>query len=308
MTGRRSNQLNYAPVGRRIVAAASGSGWTTARGAGERCSRANLEECRPFDLIAVALIVLTSLSGFRRGLVVGVFSLAGLAIGFYLGARVGPSLVGGDLARWLPLVALGGAMVCAAIGQAVGSLAGRHLRQAARRARPAAALRQRRRRRARCRHRARALLGRRRGAPLSPAPDRAAPLRPGLGDPLPPQPGAAAAPADRHARADRPVRRARRPGRRSRAAGSGRARLGRREQCGTERRAGRRQRLRARDRGLGLDRRATGSSSPTPTSLPESTRRTSTATTATCSTRRSSRSTRPTTSPCSGSPGSTRRR
>ena len=43
-----------------------------------------------FDLIAVALIVLTSLSGFRRGLVVGVFSLAGLAIGFYLGARVGP--------------------------------------------------------------------------------------------------------------------------------------------------------------------------------------------------------------------------
>ena len=82
-----------------------------------------------FDLIAVALIVLTSLSGFRRGLVVGVFSLAGLAIGFYLGARIGPSLVGGDLARWLPVVALGGAMVCAAIGQAIGSLVGRHLRR-----------------------------------------------------------------------------------------------------------------------------------------------------------------------------------
>jgi S1-C subfamily serine protease len=82
-----------------------------------------------FDLIAVVLIVLTSLGGFRRGLVVGVFSLSGLAIGFYLGARVGPSLIGGDLARWLPLVALGGAMVCAAIGQAVGALAGRHLRQ-----------------------------------------------------------------------------------------------------------------------------------------------------------------------------------
>ena len=82
-----------------------------------------------FDLIAVVLIVLTSLGGFRRGLVVGVFSLAGLAIGFYVGARVGPSLIGGDLARWLPLVALGGAMVCAAIGQAVGALAGRHLRQ-----------------------------------------------------------------------------------------------------------------------------------------------------------------------------------
>ena len=83
--------------------------------------------------------------------------------------------------------------------------------EAARRARPASAFRQRRRRRARCRHRARALLGRRRGAALSPAPDRAAPLRPGLGDPLPPEPGAAAAPADRHARPDRPVRGARRP-------------------------------------------------------------------------------------------------
>jgi hypothetical protein len=82
-----------------------------------------------FDLIALVLIVLTSVGGFRRGLVVGVFSLGGLSIGFYLGARVGPSLIGGDLARWLPLVALGGAMVCAAIGQAVGALAGRHLRQ-----------------------------------------------------------------------------------------------------------------------------------------------------------------------------------
>jgi len=82
------------------------------------------------DLIALAVIVLTSLAGFRRGLVVGVFSLAGLALGFYLGARVGPSLIGGNLARWLPLVALGVAMVCATIGQALGSMAGRHLRRA----------------------------------------------------------------------------------------------------------------------------------------------------------------------------------
>ena len=59
-------------------------------------------------------------------------------------------------------------MVCAAVGQAVGSLAGRHLRQAARRARPAAPLRQRRRRRPRRRHRPRALLGRRRRPPLPP--------------------------------------------------------------------------------------------------------------------------------------------
>jgi S1-C subfamily serine protease len=82
------------------------------------------------DLIAFAVIALTSLAGFRRGLVVGVFSLAGLVIGFYLGATIGPSLIGGGLTRWLPLVALGGAMVCAAIGQAIGSTAGRHLRKA----------------------------------------------------------------------------------------------------------------------------------------------------------------------------------
>jgi S1-C subfamily serine protease len=82
------------------------------------------------DLIAFAVIALASFSGFRRGLVVGVFSLAGLAFGFYLGARVGPSLIGGDLTRWLPLVALGVAMVCAAIGQMIGSMAGRHLRRA----------------------------------------------------------------------------------------------------------------------------------------------------------------------------------
>ena len=82
------------------------------------------------DLIAFAVIALTSLAGFRRGLVVGVFSLAGLGIGFYLGATIGPSLIGGGLTRWLPLVALGGAMVCAAVGQAIGSIAGRHLRRA----------------------------------------------------------------------------------------------------------------------------------------------------------------------------------
>jgi hypothetical protein len=82
------------------------------------------------DLVAIALVLLTSLSGFRRGLVVGVFSLTGLLLGFYIGARVGPSIVGGDLARWLPLVALAVATVCAAIGQTIGSLVGRNLRRA----------------------------------------------------------------------------------------------------------------------------------------------------------------------------------
>ena len=167
---------------------------------------------------------MTSLAGFRRGLVVGVFSLAGLAIGFYLGARVGPSLVGGDLARWLPLVALGGAMVCAAIGQAVGSLAGRHLRRLLVVLGPLRLFD----------NVGGGVLGAVTGLALCwavgavllylPAPDRAAPLRPGLGDPLAPQPGGAAASPDRHARADRSVRDPRRAGGGRRGTGSCRAR------------------------------------------------------------------------------------
>ena len=172
-------------------------------------------------------------------------------------------------------------MVCAAIGQAIGSLVGRHLRQAllvvlgplrlfdnvgggvlGAVTGP------------------RALLGRRRRAPLSPATDRAAPLRPGLGDPLEAQRGAAAAPPDRHARADRPVHHARRPGGGRRRARPGRARLGRRQRarrsasCASSATpAGSASKARAGSR-------ATASSSRTRTSSPASTRRTSTATTA----------------------------
>ena len=82
-----------------------------------------------FDLIALALVAVTALIGLRRGLVVGVFSLAGLALGFYLGTRIGPSLVGGDRTRWLPLIAVGTAMVVAAIGQALGAFVGKAIRR-----------------------------------------------------------------------------------------------------------------------------------------------------------------------------------
>ena len=82
-----------------------------------------------FDVIALGLIALAALAGFRRGLVVGVFSLVGLALGAYLGARVGPSIVGGDHARWLPLLALGSALLFAAVGRAIGVMIGRHFRR-----------------------------------------------------------------------------------------------------------------------------------------------------------------------------------
>ncbi len=81
------------------------------------------------DLIVLAVITLTALAGFRRGLVVGVFSLAGLALGAYVGARVGPSVVGDEQARWLPVVALGGAVLFASVGHAIGAMLGRSLRR-----------------------------------------------------------------------------------------------------------------------------------------------------------------------------------
>jgi S1-C subfamily serine protease len=82
-----------------------------------------------FDLIALGLIAFAAFAGFRRGLVVGVFSLAGLALGAYLGARIGPSIVSGDRARWLPLLALGSALLFAAVGRAFGVMIGRHFRR-----------------------------------------------------------------------------------------------------------------------------------------------------------------------------------
>jgi uncharacterized membrane protein required for colicin V production len=81
------------------------------------------------DLIAIVLIVLTALAGFRRGLVTGLLSLGGLVGGAYIGARVGPSLIGVEHARWLPLVALGGAVLLASAGQSIGVILGGHLRR-----------------------------------------------------------------------------------------------------------------------------------------------------------------------------------
>ena len=81
------------------------------------------------DWIALGFVALMALSGFRRGLVVGVLSLAGLATGAYLGARVGPQVVGEEHARWLPVVALGGAVLLAGVGQAIGVMIGRNVRR-----------------------------------------------------------------------------------------------------------------------------------------------------------------------------------
>ena len=80
------------------------------------------------DFVLLGVLGLMALGGFRRGLIVGVLSLAGLVLGAYVGARVGPQLVGGDASRWLPLATLLGAVVGAGLLQSAAVLAGRSLR------------------------------------------------------------------------------------------------------------------------------------------------------------------------------------
>jgi S1-C subfamily serine protease len=80
------------------------------------------------DWIAAAVIVLAALNGLRRGLVGGVLSLAGIAAGAYLGAKLAPELLAGTESLYTPLVALAGAVVLAILVQSVAAHAGGAIR------------------------------------------------------------------------------------------------------------------------------------------------------------------------------------
>lgn len=75
------------------------------------------------DWVAVALISIAALSGFRRGLVAGALSLVGLLAGAYVGVRVAPALVG-EGGGLVPYVTLAGAALGGLLGQWVGGLVG----------------------------------------------------------------------------------------------------------------------------------------------------------------------------------------
>ena len=79
------------------------------------------------DWIAVVVIALTALSGFRRGLVTGVLSLGGLVAGALVGARFAPSILG-EASPYVPLVALAGAAIGGMLGQMAGGFVGRSAR------------------------------------------------------------------------------------------------------------------------------------------------------------------------------------
>ena len=77
------------------------------------------------DWIALAIAALSALSGLKRGLVATALSLAGLAAGAVLGARLAPHLLhDGASSPYTPVVALGGATAGAIILQSVTAVAG----------------------------------------------------------------------------------------------------------------------------------------------------------------------------------------
>ena len=75
------------------------------------------------DIVAVAILVLAALSGYRRGLVAGALSLVGLVGGVVLGLRLAPAVLG-DAAGAVAFVTLGAAAAGGLLGQWLGGLVG----------------------------------------------------------------------------------------------------------------------------------------------------------------------------------------
>jgi S1-C subfamily serine protease len=81
------------------------------------------------DWIAIAVVLVCAIGGWRRGLIASALSLAGIALGAYAGSRIAPHLLsGGSTSAWTPLAGLIGAFAGAALLQTVGSIAGSFVR------------------------------------------------------------------------------------------------------------------------------------------------------------------------------------
>ncbi len=82
------------------------------------------------DWIAVGIAALSALGGLRRGLIATALSLAGLTAGAVIGGRLAPQFLhGGSSSPYTPLAALAGAIVGAAVVQAIASLVGASIRK-----------------------------------------------------------------------------------------------------------------------------------------------------------------------------------
>jgi S1-C subfamily serine protease len=81
------------------------------------------------DWIALGLVLITGLVGLRKGLIASLLAITGIAAGAVLGARVAPVVLhNGAHSPYAPLVALGGAVIGAAVLEALGSMAGSFFR------------------------------------------------------------------------------------------------------------------------------------------------------------------------------------
>jgi S1-C subfamily serine protease len=82
------------------------------------------------DWIVLAVVALAALNGLRTGLVAGAFSLAGIAGGAILGARIAPQFLhGGAASAYTPIAALAGAVLLGGVIQSVAGMVGGMVRR-----------------------------------------------------------------------------------------------------------------------------------------------------------------------------------
>jgi uncharacterized membrane protein required for colicin V production len=80
------------------------------------------------DWVVLGVVFLAALYGLSRGLVRGALSLAGFALGAYLGARIAPAVLDGG-SPYIPLVALGGALLGGTLLSSLAEMIGVSLRR-----------------------------------------------------------------------------------------------------------------------------------------------------------------------------------
>jgi S1-C subfamily serine protease len=81
------------------------------------------------DALAIVLVVFAAVAGYRKGLIAGALSVAGIVLGAWIGSRIGPEfLKGGQASPYQPLAALAGAAVGAIVLETVGTVAGSAVR------------------------------------------------------------------------------------------------------------------------------------------------------------------------------------
>jgi S1-C subfamily serine protease len=73
------------------------------------------------DWVVIAVVALSALYGMGTGFLRGAFSLAGFAVGAYLGARLAPAILR-DGSPYIPVVALGGAILLGMLMRSVAAL------------------------------------------------------------------------------------------------------------------------------------------------------------------------------------------